>query len=109
MIAWIVVRVLGSSIVVPVLEELAFRAGLQRIPARAAEPHLGVSAATVLAVSSLAFGLMHADILVATLAGLAYGALAAWRGRIGDAIIAHAVTNFLISVHVLALGAWSCW
>jgi len=110
-IAWIVIRVLGSSIVVPVLEELAFRGGLQRLIARAGAAHLGPVAAMVVAValSSLAFGLMHADILAATLAGVAYGALAAWRGRIGDAIIAHAVTNFLIAIHVLALGEWSYW
>lgn len=110
-IAWIVVRVLGSSIVVPVLEELAFRAGLQRLIARFAAPQLGAPMAMVTAVllSSVAFGLMHADILAATLAGLAYGVLAAWRGRVGDAIVAHAVTNFLIAMHVLALGHWSYW
>jgi len=110
-IAWIVIRVLGSSIVVPVLEELAFRGGLQRLIARAGAAHLGPVAAMVVAValSSLAFGLMHADILAATLAGLAYGALAAWRGRIGDAIVAHAVTNFLIAIHVLTLAEWSYW
>lgn len=111
LIAWVVIRVLGSSIVVPVLEELAFRAGLTRIITRATGPKLGQPVALVLAVllSSVAFGLMHADILAATVAGIAYGALAAWRGRIGDAIVAHAVTNFLIAVHVLALGEWSYW
>ena len=111
LVVWIAIRVMGSSIVVPVLEELAFRGGLQRLILRAGEAHFGHAAATVVAVSlsSLAFGLMHADVLAASFAGLAYGALAAWRGRIGDAIVAHAVTNFLIAMHVLALGEWSYW
>jgi len=110
-IAWVVIRVLGSSIVVPVLEELAFRAGLMRLIERIAAPQIGAPMAVVASVglTSVAFGLMHADVLAATLAGLAYGVLAAWRGRAGDAIVAHAVTNFLIAVHVLALGHWSYW
>jgi hypothetical protein len=30
-------------------------------------------------------------------------------GRLGDAVLAHAVTNALIVAYVLATGTWSLW
>jgi len=63
----------------------------------------------VLTASSVAFGLLHANVLAATVAGLAYGALFLRRRALADAVVAHAVTNFLICLHVLGLGEWSYW
>lgn len=108
---WILFRVLGSSVVVPIVEEMAIRGGLMRLTEAAARPFLPARVALVLAValSSTLFGLLHVDVAAAVIAGLAYGALAAWRGSLGDAIVAHAVTNFLICIYVLAFGEWSYW
>jgi CAAX prenyl protease-like protein len=104
-------RLLGFSIVVPVLEELAFRGGLMRLIGGRLSPLTGQRTAAwiALALSSLAFGVMHADLLAGTLAGASFGLLAMRSGRIGDAIIAHSVTNFLLAVTAMVTGHWSLW
>lgn len=109
MIGWIALRLIGFSIVVPVLEELAFRGGLTRLIGGKLSPMIGQRSAAMiaLAVSSLAFGYMHVDVLAGTLAGLAFGLLVLQSGRVGDAIIAHAVTNFLLAITVMVTGHWS--
>lgn len=108
---WIMLRLFGFSIVVPVLEELAFRGGVQRLLGEWLTPLAGrdVGAAGALAVSSVAFGAMHADLLAGTLAGLGFGVLVLRTGRVGDAIVAHAVTNFLLAMTAMATGHWSLW
>ena len=35
--------------------------------------------------------------------------LVLWKGRLGDAITAHAVTNFLLGLWVVWKGAWQFW
>ena len=67
------------------------------------------SASVALLATSVAFGLMHAEIVAGTVAGLMFGALYLWRRALSDAIVAHAVTNFLICLHVLGYGEWSYW
>ena len=63
-----------------------------------------------LVVSSVLFGAMHGQRwLAGTVAGVLYGWLAIRRGRIGEAVVAHAVTNALIAVYVLAFGQWQLW
>jgi hypothetical protein len=46
-------------------------------------------------------------------AGIVAGLLYAWSqirgGRIGEAVAAHATTNALLAVYVLAFGAWHLW
>ncbi len=107
---WVAIRVLGSSIVVPLVEELAFRGYLQR--RLQAEDFDTVEPARTgwlaLLGSSILFGLLHQDWLAAVLAGLAYGLLYR-KGGLSECTIAHGVTNFAISIQVLTLGHWSLW
>jgi hypothetical protein len=42
-------------------------------------------------------------------AGVAYAILLRSKGRIGDAIVAHAVSNLLLAAWVLARGDWGLW
>jgi exosortase E/protease (VPEID-CTERM system) len=111
MIVWILFRLIGFSIVVPVLEELAFRGGLWRLIESKISKTTGCHTAAMVAfaLSSLAFGVMHADVLAGTLAGAGFGLLVLRNGRVGDAIIAHAVTNFLLAITAMATGQWSLW
>ena len=106
--AWLAARVLGTALVVPFAEELAFRAYLLR---RCASEDFEAVDARKFAlvpwlVSSLAFGLLHTDWLAATLAGLAYAFAQQRRGRVTDAVIAHGVTNLLLALEAMALGHW---
>jgi membrane protease YdiL (CAAX protease family) len=47
--------------------------------------------------------------LAGTIAGLLYAAVFLRRGRIGDAVVAHATTNALLAGYVLLWGKWSLW
>jgi exosortase E/protease (VPEID-CTERM system) len=100
---WIGFRVAAAVITVPIAEELAFRGYLaRRFISREFE---GVSftglTALPIVLSSAAFGLMHGQHwAVGTLAGLAFAGALRWRGRMGDAVVAHAVSNLLLAVWV---------
>jgi exosortase E/protease (VPEID-CTERM system) len=111
-IAWLVIRTLAAVITVPIAEELAFRGFLLRRLISADFESVGLRQWTWLAVagSSVAFGLLHGDRWVAgTIAGILYACAQKWRGRIGDAVAAHAVTNAMIAVWVLWGGHWTLW
>jgi len=109
---WIGFRVAAACITVPLAEELAFRGYLaRRIVSRDFET-LPFAAVTVLsiALSSLAFGLMHGrQWLPGIFAGLAFAGVMKWRGRLSDAVVAHATTNLLLAVWVLVQSDWGQW
>jgi CAAX prenyl protease-like protein len=108
---WLAARAIGAVVVVPLAEELAFRGFLLRRLLRDDFWEVDLAAAArrpfALVVSSLVFGALHGAFVAGTLAGLAYALLLRRRGRLGDAIIAHAVTNALLVVHTLVTGDWS--
>jgi exosortase E/protease (VPEID-CTERM system) len=111
-ITWLVFRVLAAVITVPIAEELAFRGFLLRRLISADFESVSLKRWSFLAVvgSSVAFGLLHGDRWIAgTVAGLLYAGAQKWRGRIGDAVVAHGITNALIAVWVLWGGHWSLW
>jgi exosortase E/protease (VPEID-CTERM system) len=108
---WLVVRTLGSAAVVPVVEELAFRGCLMRWLVSRDFDRVEFTKWTPWAVfaSSLVFGLLHDRWLAATAVGAIYAALQIRRGRLVDAIAAHAATNATISAWVLWTGDLSAW
>jgi exosortase E/protease (VPEID-CTERM system) len=110
-IAWLTVRVLGSVLVIPVVEELAFRGYLLRrfINRDFEAVKYRNTSWWAVAISSVLFGLLHGRWLAGSLAGLAYALAARRRDQLSDAIVAHAVTNALIAGYVLATGSWFLW
>jgi exosortase E/protease (VPEID-CTERM system) len=108
---WLVARVVGAVVTVPIAEELAFRGYLHRRLIDADFERVPLSTFTWLAfgVSSLLFGVMHGRWLAGTLAGMAYALLLYRRGELGDAISAHAITNTMIAAYVLATGHYLLW
>jgi CAAX prenyl protease-like protein len=97
---------------VPIAEELAFRGYLLRRLIRPDFDEVPFSQITVLSIilSSAAFGLMHGQHWIAGIvAGLAYALVLKWRGRIGDAVAAHAISNLMLAAWVLARGDWARW
>jgi CAAX prenyl protease-like protein len=108
---WLIIRIFGTAVIVPILEELAFRGFMQPqiqayIQNRVGAPRT-VAIVAALALTSLAFGLMHSDWIAGTAAGVLYGLLRLWSGKVGDAILAHAVTNFVLAMYALLFGYWS--
>jgi exosortase E/protease (VPEID-CTERM system) len=110
--AWIAFRIAAAVITVPIAEELAFRGYLARRITGRNFDEVSFSRLTALSVclSAIAFGLMHGSHwFVGTLAGFAYAVALRWRGRIGDAIVAHATSNLLLAAWVLMRDDWSLW
>jgi len=110
--AWIAVRALAAATTVPIAEELAFRGFLlRRLMAEdfeSVEP--GRFTWPALLLSSVAFGALHGSRWIAgTLAGLLYGLAMTHKGKLGDAVIAHATTNAILAVYVLLFNRWQLW
>jgi len=110
-VTWIALHLVGSVLLVPLVEELAFRGYLQR--RLQSEDFVNVPldrwAWGPTLIASLAFALLHQDFLAAFLAGIAFAYAQARRGRIADAVVAHAVANLGIAVAVLAADRWDLW
>jgi CAAX prenyl protease-like protein len=108
---WLIARVVGSVVTVPIAEELAFRGYLGRRLIAADFEQVSFRTFTWVAflVSSVLFGVMHGRWLAGTLAGMLYALLLYRRGELGDAVSAHAITNAMIAVYVLATGNWLLW
>ena len=108
---WLVFRVLGSVITVPLAEEFAFRGYLiRKLIAKGFENvPLGQFSWFSFIVTSVLFGLLHERWIAGTLAGMGYALALYRRGQLGDAVIAHITTNALIAIFVLTQARWSLW
>jgi CAAX prenyl protease-like protein len=112
-LAWlmIVTRILGSTLVVPPLEEVFYRSFLYRYFAKPdfmSVPLNRFSMWPFLATAAV-FGFSHYQWLAGILCGMAYQWLVLRKNRLGDAMTAHAITNFLLGVWVAWQGAWQFW
>lgn len=107
----IVVRWIGAALLVPVMEELFWRSYLMRWLARpqfeAVDPaRVGIKA---IVLSTFVFMLAHTLWLAAIVAGLAYALLYVRTGKLWVPVIAHAVTNGVLGIWVVATGQWQFW
>lgn len=110
-LAWITVRVLGSVLIIPIIEELVFRGYLL---CRLAGEDVRLAGPMTFSwigfiVSSVIFGLLHQAWLAGIIAGAAYAWIRYRSNHLWAPIIAHAVTNGLIAAYVLTTGTWSLW
>lgn len=109
---WLACRLVGAVVLVPVAEELAFRAYLLRRlqGAELGDDMKGRWDGFAVVVSSVLFGLLHPGRWAAgTLAGVLFAAAFYRRGRLSDAILAHAVANAALAGYVLLTGQWQYW
>jgi CAAX prenyl protease-like protein len=112
-IAWlmVVVRLIGVTWVVPPLEEVFYRSLVYRYLIRDHFESVPLDQfdARSFFFTSLVFSLTHGEWLAALLCGFVYQGLVIRKGRIGDAMVAHALTNLLLGMWVLGRGAWQFW
>lgn len=112
-LAWLFIatRIFGSTFIVPPLEEVFYRSFLYRYVA--SQNFLSIPLNQFLArpffLTALVFGLAHNEWLAGILCGLAYQWLVLRKNRLGDAMTAHAITNFLLGLWVVTRGAWQFW
>lgn len=109
---WIVSRIAGSILVVPIAEELAYRGYLMRRLIKGDFESVRYDSVNwiALTITAVVFGLAHGALWApGVVAGLAYGLILMRRGRIGEAVAAHAVSNALIAASVLLGDQWQLW
>lgn len=112
-LAWffVIARILGSTFVVPPIEEIFYRSFLYRYIAKPdfTSVPLNKFFPMPFCATALVFGFAHNEWLAGILCGAAYQWLVLRKNRLGDAMTAHAITNFLLGVWVVWKGAWNFW
>ncbi len=109
--AFVAVRIAGSSLVVPLIEEVFYRSFAYRLVIRS--DFLGVPLSwfdwkAFLFVGAV-FGLGHFEWLPWILCAFVYQALVIRKNRLGDAVTAHGITNLMLGVWVVWRQAWYFW
>ena len=113
-LAWLffIGRLAGSTIVVPPLEEMFYRSFLYRYIEKAdfLSVPMGCFAWKPFVITAVIFGTAHPQQwLAGILCAFAYQGLVCWKNRLGDAMTAHAITNFLLGLWVLRKSEWHFW
>jgi exosortase E/protease (VPEID-CTERM system) len=101
--AWAVVRVLATVALVPLVEEAFFRGYLLTRLDRGGPAWRVVA----VAVSSAAFAALHDRWLMAAAAGVIFALIKLRRGRLPDAVLAHATANAIVAAGAVWSGDWS--
>jgi CAAX prenyl protease-like protein len=106
---WLALRTLGSVVLVPIAEELAFRGYLYRALSTMRFEALGPVEFRwfALIASSLAFGILHERWLAASLAGAVYALLMYRSNKLADPIAAHMASNAAIVVWSISTEQWA--
>jgi CAAX prenyl protease-like protein len=112
-LAWLMIltRIAGSTLVVPPLEEVFYRSFVYRYIAKPDFTTVKLNQFLPLPfiATAVVFGLSHNEWLAGILCGAAYQWLVLRKNRLGDAMTAHAITNFLLGAWVVWRGAWHFW
>ncbi len=104
-------RLIGASIIVPVMEELFWRSFIIRyiISPDFLKVQLGKFTWISFLITVALFGVEHNLWLAGMMAGTAYNLLLYKTKRLWPCIVAHGVTNLLLGIHVLTTGEWVWW
>ena len=111
-IGFLAVRVFGSVVLVPILEELFWRGWLMRwlINPKFANVPLGTYTPYAFWVTALLFASEHGSYWdVGLLAGIIYNWWLIRTRNLADCILAHAVTNGCLAAYVLGWEQWQYW
>jgi len=109
---YVLSRVCGSVLLVPVVEELFWRAWLVRwlIAPHFEKVPLGTYRPMAFWVTALLFASEHGAFWdVGLAAGIAYNYWMIRTRSLADCILAHAVTNGVLAAYVLLAGKWQYW
>lgn len=108
---WLVFRVVGAVVTVPLAEELVFRGYLfSRLAGQKIRLNGKLSFSwRALLISSILFGILHASLFAGFIAGLIYGWVRYRSESIVDAVVAHSVTNLLLALYVIGTQSWAFW
>ena len=105
------IRLLGASVVVPIMEELFWRSFVMRyiINPDFSKVSLGKFSWGSLLIGNVLFGLEHHYLTAGIMAGVAYSILLYRSRSLLQCIMAHGVTNLILGIYVLKTGQWQFW
>jgi CAAX prenyl protease-like protein len=109
---FLVVRIAGAAVVVPIMEELFWRDYLWRlmISSNFQTVRIGERSLKALLIVSIAFSTVHGNWwLTAIVWAVLIALLLVYTKSLGACIVAHAVTNLLLAIYVLQTRDWSFW
>jgi len=109
---WVAFRILGTVVAIPIAEELAYRGFLMRRLSSHNFESLSWQhfSWTAILISSVAYGVVQGQHwLAGTIAGCFFALALLRRGRIGEAVAAHATANGILAGWVLLGGNWNLW
>ena len=108
---FIVFRVIGAVIVVPLMEELFWRAFLIRwlVNEDFKSVPIGTFTWASFGVTVALFGAEHSEWVAGLICGALYNWLYYKRKDVFSCVIAHAVSNAALAAWVLARGDWKFW
>ena len=105
-------RIIGTAALVPLIEELFWRAWLMRylISSNFEKVPLGSFTALSFTLTAVLFASEHGSYWeVGLLAGIAYNLCMIRTKNLADCIIAHGVTNLCLAIYVLSTNQWHYW
>ena len=110
-VLFIAVRTIGSSFIVPLLEEVFYRSFIYRYLIKSDFLKIPLSHFDLRAflICGVVFGISHFEWVPGILCGFAYQWLVIRKDRLGDAVTAHAITNFLLALWVVFRPAYNFW
>jgi membrane protease YdiL (CAAX protease family) len=110
-VAFIVVRMIGAVLLVPVFEELFIRSWVLRlmIDGDFEKVKVGVFTWGSFLGSALFWGITHHEWVAGFLCGLAFNLLLYYRKNLFDCMIAHGVANLTLALYVLRTEQWHFW
>ena len=104
-------RLIGATLVVPLMEELFWRSFALRFAIKSdfKSVPLGQFSWFSFIFISILFGIEHQRWLVGIFAGMIYSGVLYRRKNLFDPILSHAITNSLLGLYVLSTHQWSFW
>ena len=111
-LVWITVRTMAAIVTVPIAEELAFRGYVARRLQSSDVESVKYAKLALIPIlgSSLAFGALHGRFwLPGTVAGIIFAIVAKLRGRLGEAVAAHATANLCLAFWIITRHEYQLW
>jgi hypothetical protein len=110
-LGFLAVRMFGLVVVVPLVEELFYRAFLMRwiIDPDFTKVPIGLLTARNVVVSTAVFGFSHPEWLPAVLTGLAWAWLVGRTKSVSACVLSHSVANLGLGVYVIITHEWRYW
>jgi uncharacterized protein len=108
---FLVVRLCGLAVVVPLVEELFWRGFLARylVDERFDRVEYGTFTRWSFAIVTLAFSVVHPELIAALLWGAGINLLLMATRNLWACIVMHAVTNAFLGAYILSTGRWELW